>query len=146
MYEKILVPLDGSEIAECALTHTMKLAKAGLVGEVVLLGVVEINLSWGSESRDFANLQHQKFSNSEEYLARIQSQFEAQGLKANAEVMVGRADQTIIHFAKSNAVDLIVIASHGYTGMKQWVFGSVALRVLHDDECAVLLIKPDGLV
>jgi nucleotide-binding universal stress UspA family protein len=57
--------------------------------------------------------------------------------------MVGRADQTIIHFAKSNAVDLIIIASHGYTGMKQWVFGSVALRVLHDAECPVLLIKPE---
>jgi nucleotide-binding universal stress UspA family protein len=146
MYEKILVPLDGSEVAECALTHTMNLAKAGLVGEVVLLGVVEINLSWGSESRDFANLQHQKLSNSEEYLARIQSRFEAQGLKASAEVMVGRADQTIITFCEKQC--------RGYhRHRKSWLYRyeamgvrSVAWRVLQIAECPVLLIKPDCLV
>ena len=144
MYEKVLVPLDGSELAECALPHVTNLAKGGAVGEVILLNVVEIPSVWLAEGFDFISLKNAQFSKAQKYLADIQSQISSEGVKVKAEVLEGRTAQSIIEYSKENAVDLIVIATHGYTGMKQLMFGSVALRVLHDANVPVLLIRPES--
>ena len=62
MYEKVLVPLDGSELAECALPHVMNLAKGGAVGEVILLNVLEIPSVWFQEGSDFISLKNTHIS------------------------------------------------------------------------------------
>lgn len=62
MYEKVLVPLDGSELAECALPHVMNLAKGGAVGEVILLNVLEIPSVWFQEGFDFISLKNTHIS------------------------------------------------------------------------------------
>jgi nucleotide-binding universal stress UspA family protein len=143
MYRKVLLPLDGSERAECALTHVRMLAKAGLVGEVLLLHIVEIPADWLTENTDLMDLLQKMILRGEEYLAAIQADLEKEGIKATSELMEGRADETIIDYAKGHGVNLLVIASHGHTGIKHWVFGSVALRVLHDAPVPVLLIRPE---
>jgi nucleotide-binding universal stress UspA family protein len=58
--------------------------------------------------------------------------------------MEGKIAKTIVDYAKNNNVDLIAMATQGYTGLKQVMFGSVALRVLHDAHAPILLIKPDS--
>ena len=58
------------------------------------------------------------------------------------EVSDGNAAQMISNYVKQNDMDLIVIATHGYSGMKKLIFGSVALQVLHDSDVPVLLIRP----
>lgn len=144
MFEKVLVPLDGSELAECALPYVMNLAKEGLVKEVILLNVVEIPSIVFSEGIDFVSLRNAQFGKAQRYLAGLQSKSSLEGVKIRAEVLEGMPTQSIIEYSMENAVNLIVIATHGYTGMKQLMFGSVALRVLHDAHAPVLLIRPES--
>ena len=144
MYEKVLVPLDGSEIAECALPQVMNLSKEGMAREVTLLNVIEIPSAWVAEGLDFISLKNVQFDKAQKYLADLQSQLGSEGVKVKAEVVEGYAAQSIIEYANNNSVNLIVIATHGYTGMKKLMFGSVALRVLHDAHVPVLLIRPES--
>lgn len=144
MYEKVLVPLDGSEIAECALPQVMNLSKEGMAREVTLLNVIEIPSAWVAEGLDFISLKNAQFDKAQKYLADLQSQLGSEGVKVKAEVVEGYAAQSIIEYANNNSVNLIVIATHGYTGMKKLMFGSVALRVLHDAHVPVLLIRPES--
>ena len=148
MYQKILVPLDGSELAENALTQVRNLAGGGGVGEVILLNAVEIDLmglsSIHTRSIDLPSLRKGHFEKSQKYLEKIESQLSSEGMKVKTESLEGRPAQTIVDYSKKNGVDLIVIATHGYSGMKRLMFGSVALRVLHDSHAPVLLIRPES--
>ncbi|MBN1545670.1 MAG: universal stress protein, partial [Syntrophaceae bacterium] len=74
----------------------------------------------------------------------LQSKLSAEGLNVRTEVLEGNAAHTIIEYATENSVQLLVIATHGYTGMKRLMFGSVALRILHDAHMPVLLIRPES--
>jgi len=141
MYEKVLVPLDGSELAECALPHVINLFEKGVTEEVILLQIVEIPSVLLEEGFDFIGLKTAQISKAQKYLMGIQSQLSAEGLNVKTEVLEGNTAHSIIEYAKRNDVQLLVIATHGYTGMKQLMFGSVALRILHDARVPVLLIR-----
>ncbi len=145
MYSKVLVPLDGSELAEGALPEVVKLAKGGAIAEVVLLKVIEIeivNIPRPYErSIDFAALRNAHHTESMKYLEGAQARLQNEGIKVKTELLEGRPEERIVDYAKSHAVALIVIGTHGYTGMKRLMFGSVAMRVLHDANVPVLLIR-----
>lgn len=145
MYQKVLVPLDGSELAECALAEANKLAEGGLVREIVLLSVVEIPTLAMGEGIDYPMLRKSRFEKFQKYLESVRSRVVSEGIGVTTEVQEGNAAQMIITYVKKNAVDLIVIATHGYSGMKRLMFGSVALRVLHDSDVPVLLIRPKSI-
>jgi len=144
MYNKVLVPLDGSDIAESALPQVKKLAAGNFIGEVILLSVIDIPSLYLSEGIDFNALKNDHFNKYQNYLIDLQTKLSAKGIKAKTEILEGRAAQTIVDYAKKNDVDLIVIATHGYTGMKKLMFGSVALRVLHESPAPVLLVRPES--
>jgi nucleotide-binding universal stress UspA family protein len=144
MYEKALVPLDGSELAECALPHVMNLVKKGVAEEVILLDVVEIPSVLLEEGFDYYTFKNAQLSRAQKYLSDLESKLSAEGVKVKVEVLEGNTAQSIIEYSKENAVNIIVLATHGYTGMKQLMFGSVALRVLHDAHVPVLLIRPES--
>jgi nucleotide-binding universal stress UspA family protein len=146
MYSKVLVPLDGSELAECALPEVIKLGKGGMIGEVVLLKVIEIeviNIPKSYErSIDFNALRVAHRTDAMTYLEGVRDRLQTEGIKVKVELLEGRPEEKIVDYAKGSGVDLIVIGTHGYTGMKRLMFGSVALRVLHDAHVPVLLIRP----
>lgn len=144
MFSKILVPLDGSELAESALPAVINLAKGGYAGEVILLNVVEPPPLWLAESIDILELKRRAFNRARDYIREVLSRLAPEGIDARADVLEGRASQVIVDFAAGNDVDLIVIATHGYAGMKKLMFGSVALRVLHDAHVPVLLVRPES--
>jgi nucleotide-binding universal stress UspA family protein len=147
IYKKVLVPLDGSALAECALPEVKRLAQCGCVGEVLLVNVVEDPMRGAMEGMEALNLveiENRLHDHARKYLADIKIKLNAENSKASPEVLCGRAAQSIVDYAKENGVDLIIIASHGYTGVKKWVFGNVALRVLHDAHAPVLLIRPES--
>jgi nucleotide-binding universal stress UspA family protein len=145
MYPKVLVPLDGSELAECALPEVIKLGRSGVLAEVILLKVIRIEVihipSAYERSIDFTALHKAYHTEAINYLGGVQSRLQAEGLKVSTEILEGRPEEKIVDYAKSHTVDLIVIATHGYTGMKRLMFGSVALQVLHDANVPVLLIR-----
>jgi nucleotide-binding universal stress UspA family protein len=148
VYQKVLVPLDGSELAECALPEVRKLAGVGVIGEVILLNVFEVDFmgipSAYTRSVDMNALKNAQLDKSRKYLDKVMSGPGLEGIKVKTESQEGTPAQTIVNYADANGVDLIVIATHGFTGMKKLMFGSVALRVLHDSHVPVLLIRPES--
>ena len=143
MYKKILVPLDGSELAECVLPHVKAIATGCNVAAVVLLQVVEPPPTGRGEGViDFTTWADANMKIAREYLARVQSQLILEGLKVESEVLVGTAAEAITTFAKGSGVDFIAIATHGRSGISRWVFGSVADRVLRSSGVPVLIVRP----
>lgn len=144
MYQRILVPLDGSELAECSVDHVMNLSRTGSVGEVILLNVLD-PLSWCMEGRDFVAFRNALRKRTQDYLGKTESRLASAGINVRSDILEGSMPASyIVKYAKDHGVDLIVIASHGNTGMKKLMFGSVALEVLHDSHVPVLLIKPQS--
>ncbi|MDO9229734.1 MAG: universal stress protein [Syntrophales bacterium] len=148
MYQKILVPLDGSKLAECALSHVKNLVKGGAVGEVTLLNVVNVYIPGRGEYAgriDINAIRESLFMESRKYLADIESRLASEGIKVKKESLEGnRPADTIADYAQKNGTDMIVIATHGYTGLKKLMLGSVALGVLHESHIPVLLIRPES--
>jgi nucleotide-binding universal stress UspA family protein len=148
MYKKVLVPLDGSDLAECTLSHLKSLFKDGAVGEVALLNIVTIDIPWGElEGRhfDLEGLRTQVYSTSRNYLAKVASGLSSEGIKVEKVSMeANRPAETIMDYAKKNGVELIIMATHGYTGFKRLMLGSVASGVVNQSSVPVLLIRPEA--
>ncbi len=151
MYKKVLVPLDGSELAECALIHVKSLTKDGSIGEVILFRVVVDELPlFDTDGVIMPNFDYEAWRKSlleeaQKYLGDAQSRLAAEGIKTELTIREGnRPAQIITDFAQKNGIDLIILATHGYTGMKKLMFGSVALSVLQDAAVPVLLIRPEA--
>ncbi len=154
MYKKILVPLDGSKLAECALNHVKKLFQGSTIGKVVLLNAVVTEVPWrelgtGEDGHatafDYNALKKTLIDESNKYLAKVQSQLSSKGIKAKTETIESNGpSHTITEYAQKNGIDLIVMATHGYTGMKKMMLGSIALKVLHESNVPVLLVRPDA--
>jgi len=150
MYKRVLVPLDGSELAECALSHVKSLVKDRLAEEVIILNVFAVPvalLGAGGETSAYVDVnaveEKMKFD-SLKYLADVKARLDAEGVKVKTESLEGnRAADVICNYAQKKDVDLIVLGTHGYTGLKKLMFGSVALEVLHSSHAPVLLIRPE---
>jgi nucleotide-binding universal stress UspA family protein len=145
MYQKILLPLDSSKLAECALVEAGKLAEGGLIHEIILLSVVDIPAFLDGDGIDrYSMIRKSYFEQFQEYLKGISSRVVFKGVGITTEVLEGKPAQMIINYVKRNAVDLIVIGTHGYSGIKRLMFGSVALQVLHNSDVPVLLVRPES--
>jgi len=144
MYEKVLIPLDGSKLAECVFPHVRDLVAGGLIREITLLNVVDIPSAWIAEGVDFMAVMKVQVDKAQKYLTDVESQLGFMGIKVATEVLKGEAAHSIAEYAEENGINLIIIATHGYTGMKKLMFGSVALRVLHDAYVPVLLVRPEA--
>lgn len=143
--QRFLVPLDGSELAELALPQAIKLAKANR-GEIWLLQAVEFPEYWGEEYVGAQTMPglistDEQEAIAREYLAGVAEKLEAEGISVHTVVTVGHAVAAIANAAAENEVDLIVMSTHGRTGLSRWVFGSVAEKVVRSAECPVLLIR-----
>ena len=141
MYKKILVPLDGSELAEKALDHAEKLAEA-FDAEIILFQVVPFMTIYGTpELMTPFILDEKQKEEAESYLINLSGDLKKRGFKVTAKVKTGQhVAGEIIDFAKGRGVDLIVMCTHGHSGITLWVLGSVARKVLTRAETPILLI------
>ncbi|MEW6332927.1 MAG: universal stress protein [Thermodesulfobacteriota bacterium] len=149
MYKRILVPLDGSALAECALSHVETLVKDGAAKEVTLLNVVAVHIPLYGDLHPgplhIGEMRESLFKQAGEYLAEVKARLASRGIAAKTEMLEGnRPADAIADYAREKGVDLIVIATHGYTGLKKLMLGSVALGVLHESQIPVLLIRPES--
>ncbi len=144
MYQKILIPLDGSALAECVLPHAKAIASGCDIAELVLLRVVEPPPTLGGEAIDFVALQDADKEAAEVYLARIKAELTAEGFDVSYQMLTGRAAEAISEFVQQNEVDLIAIATHGRSGLTRLVFGSVADRLIRSSPVPILLVRPRG--
>lgn len=149
---RMLVPLDGSEMAELVLPHVEYMAPAGhgMAAEVLLIGVCEVlvlppvttpeaTVNWGAVAEDYLA---RCGRSTEVYLAGVQKRLGDAGLSARAEVLVGEPPAAIIDYAAGRQVNLIVMATHGRSGIGRWAYGSVAQKVLQEAPCPILLVRP----
>jgi nucleotide-binding universal stress UspA family protein len=168
MYKKILVPLDGSKLAECALPHVETLAKGCDTKEVILISVTErvkgyrvlegpsqpvggpVGGLWESSQPSGQRLVPEAFGKKEKqaqrYLDRIAKKMAAKGINVSTEVLLWKPEEAIVGYAKQYGCDLIVMASHGRSGPSRWAHGSVADKVLRASSIPVLMIRAPGCV
>jgi len=151
MYKKILVPLDGSDLAECVLPHVESVAKGCGVQDVVFLRVVEPFTATGAlgpylTRQDMQDMNSQGKAAAEKYLSQLVNHTKYGGATIRSEVIVGGAADSIADYASKNGVDLIIIATHGRSGVSRWVWGSVADRVLRSACVPVLMVRAPGCV
>jgi nucleotide-binding universal stress UspA family protein len=145
MYKKILVPLDGSELAKKGLEEAEKLAQ--LFGaEIVLFQVVPFMPIYGSPELVTPLIVDEKQKEAaEKYLLTLTEELRKKGFKVTSMVKTGQQVAVeIIDFAKESGVDLIVMCTHGRSGITRWVLGSVALKVLTRADTPILLIRSKG--
>ena len=149
MYKKILAPLDGSELAECALEHVNAIAKGCKVPEVVLFRVVEPIYSGAAALPEgammYAELIEQSQKDAESYIASITGKFKQKyNIPAKSVLANGNAAEEILEYVKKNDVDLIIMTTHGRSGVSRFLFGSVADKVSRHSTVPVLIISPPG--
>lgn len=144
MYQKVLVPLDGSKRAEAILPHVEQLARR-YESQVVLLQVIELisDVSYVvGASIDMSQEAFTRWSaEAETYLAGVQGEFREKGIEVRIRVETGPVVETIINVAEDEGADLLAMASHGRTGLSRVFYGSVAAGVLHRVDRPLLLVR-----
>jgi len=133
MYSKIIVTLDGSSHAECALAHAQALAK-GLGVKLVLLQVVPY-----PEVRDEA-VESDWAAQARRYMEQYAEAARSDGVEVEVEVLWGDVVEKIIEYAKNDTWALLVMSTHGRTGLARLAFGSVTERVLKEAKATPVLV------
>lgn len=150
MFKRVVVPLDGSELAERTLPYVVNLVKTGCAEGVVIVNVVEpfdspyVGVEPAFAGDAYPELGERALANSKEYIEGIRVRLASQGLTVDTRVLEGIPAAAIVDFAKSSGSDLIAIGTHGRTGLGQLMLGSVANKVVHSAPCPVLLIRPES--
>jgi len=136
--ERILVPLDGSALAESALGRATELAQMS-GAQILLLRAVEAHVLLGTDPTD---AQVEVVQDGERYLAGIAARLNGTGIKdVVTSVWYGPPAFAIVEAARLRKADLIVMNSHGRSGLGRLVLGSVAESVLRGTTTPILLIR-----
>lgn len=142
-YKHILVPLDGSELAELALAHAFSLAELSQ-SDVTLLQVI-LPIDHVISDEEHLIYVDQQWANQREfaltYLKKICKRDGPRNIKIHLAVEMGSPAETIIDYAHEKPIDLVVMATHGRSGLQRWVYGSVADKVLRGANVPVLLVR-----
>ena len=141
MYNRILLPLDGSLLAEQALPHTIAIAER-FQSELVLLQVL-IPLTRVPTTAEAAIQRAEKATvvYVRKYLERVAASVQEHGITVQVITLVGVPHFQILQYAESNKVDLIVMCSRGQSGLSRWMIGSIADRVMRGANVPVLLVR-----
>jgi nucleotide-binding universal stress UspA family protein len=148
MFSKILVPLDGSELAECVLPYVEDIAKLrnSRVEAAFVVEHYEMPF-YGAVVYDEENLKEIEQSakkGAKHYMGTVKKRLMASGIDSEIVVLEGKIADTLVDYASNNGFDLIVMATHGRSGLARWVVGSIADKILHHSPIPVLLIRSAG--
>ncbi len=155
MYDKILVPLDGSRFSTLALNHAADMAPR-YGAALVLVGVVEhvsiippvdpIGVTSPVAANTTVEQARVTEANDRErirrYLSRKVSEIRKQGISAESVIEVGKPADAIMKTARKKKADLIIMATHGRGGLERAFMGSVADQVIRESRQPVLVVRP----
>ena len=155
MLDKILVPLDGSQLAECVFPYVVKIATDCSVKEVVLLSVCDQPIissdypanmpnTWVQHVKQLTEYSHMQCSL---YVKDAEKKLNGLGVSnIRIETRLGEAAKEIADCASQNEIDLIIMASHGRSGPSRWAYGSVSDKVFRSTCVPILMIRGPGCV
>jgi nucleotide-binding universal stress UspA family protein len=155
MYDNILVPLDGSKMAECVFPHVEKIARDCRVNEIILFRVCEtpnvssdypasMPASWEEHIDELTNSANQQCSL---YLKDAEKLLKDLGLNnIKLEATLGDPATEITEYTINNKIDLIIMASHGRSGPSRWAYGSVADKVFRSVCVPILMVRGPGCI
>jgi len=151
MFQHIVVPLDGSALAEQALPTAARLARSA-GGWVMLLRVVKQPVEYAGGATfmiytpldTLERLMKEEEAEARHYLEGVAASPVLEGVPTRLEVRTGLATPMIVSVTESPKIDLIVMSSHGRTGLARWVLGSVAHNVVRSSSVPVLLLREHG--
>jgi nucleotide-binding universal stress UspA family protein len=140
MFNHLLVPMDGSALAECVLPHVLSLATA-LDAQVTLFHVLERPRDTGSLNPVDPLKWQIKKREAEAYLERLIFQFREVGVKTTAVLQEGSPAECIINYANASSADLIVLSTHGLSGLSKWNMSSVVQKIMQRANKSSLLVR-----
>jgi nucleotide-binding universal stress UspA family protein len=169
--QKILVPLDGSELAEAVLPYVREVFRRTEPVEVVLLQVVRlpqgrtaatfqpVGTDFPVERQPATDLavdatRHPIYrdqeiasarAEAEAYLKPVARELRQDGFDTRVAVAFGRPAAEIVHFAEGEGVDMIAMCTHGRSGISRWMVGSVADKVLRGTSLPIMLVRPPSI-
>lgn len=159
MYKRVMVPLDGSKLAECVLPHVESVVKGCNSPEVVFVRVVEPALEPYGPTTDGASIisekdaeairskrDSQQKTEAEEYLDSLTGRLKYENAVVRSVIISGKPADSLADYARENDVDLIIMSTHGRSGISRWVWGSTADRVLRSSCVPVMMIRAPGCV
>ena len=141
-FRKILVPLDGSECAERALGPALSIAEP-MEAEVVLFRVAQPiprTQALADMPDVFADVVAAAYREAEAYLQEVQARLAYPHLSIEHRDAEEGVARQILDFVGQSGVDLVVMSSHGRTGVRRWIYGSIAEKILHGCPCSTLII------
>lgn len=151
MFKRILVCLDGSELAEQILPYAAEEA-IHFEGHLVLLQVVQEPVAFSPaipgeaplpiETEVMVEGTKEALNRAKDYLEKLAAPLRKKGIGVKTVAVPGRADEAILDYAGTNHINLIALATHGRGGLRRAVFGSVTDRVLRESGLPVLVIRP----
>ncbi len=136
MFKKILVPLDGSPTAETIIPFVEEIA-SHTGGELVLMTAVHAVAVWDTSGT--VQVMESEEASAVDYLKQLMAKIPG---KQHCRVVRGEAAEAILEAAKTENAELIAIGTHGRSGLKRWLFGSTASKVLQSADCPVLFLHP----
>jgi len=140
MFDHILVPLDGSQLAECVLPHTVAIARS-FDSEITLLRMLEKNQSSSAvQLFDLLNWQIQK-TEAVLYLANTKARFRELNILARTVVLEGLVAEGITEYAQNQGMKLIVLSSHGRGGLTQWGLSSITQKIILSAQTSLLIVR-----
>ena len=140
MFDNILVPLDRSALAECVLPHAVAIARA-FQSQITLLTVVEsgtrLDRTHGVDPLEWRI----RKAEAESYLGSLAEQLQETGLPVKRQMLEGEAAEQIIDFAHNSGVNLIILSSHGQSGLTGWNIGSVVEKIVMRARTSILIVR-----
>ena len=150
MYERILVPLDGSRVGEAALAHVERLVSKmapKVKTEVILFQVIsslthyviagEASVQVPYSEKEVAQIKKK----TKEYLDRAGESLKSKGVTVKTKVATGKAAKEIVKAADEIKVDLVAMSTHGRSGLSRLTFGSITDKVLRTGNVPVLVVR-----
>lgn len=140
MFDSILVPLDGSLLAECVLLHVTAVAQA-FDSKITLIRVLDKHADGESgQVLDLLNWQIAK-TEAKIYLEKVATRLRESNLQVSEVVLEGMAAESITEFAKNHGMQLIVLSTHGHTGLSKWGISSVTQKIIYGAPTSVMLVR-----
>ncbi|MCC7362159.1 MAG: universal stress protein [Anaerolineales bacterium] len=144
MYKRILVPLDGSVLAERALPHAVEIARC-LGSQLWLVRVgrypgYDYSPTWDGPHYSEQQLEADRKA-AADYLEHARARFNCRDLPGLTEVLIGPVAETLLDYALAQGIDLIVMSTHGRSGVSRWVMGSVTDKVVRGAHCPTLIVR-----